>query len=81
VALAPRGPGPFQILYRTKSMDAAAKWIVDHGLPPPVRGIRNSGEQAMLVGPGHALEGVRPPPGSGLLGTPGPSLNPRHPSC
>src|SRR3974390_3414461 len=53
-ALASRGPGPFQILYRTKSMDAAAKWIADHGVPPPTRGIRNTGEQAMLVAPKHA---------------------------
>jgi catechol 2,3-dioxygenase-like lactoylglutathione lyase family enzyme len=53
-ALARRGPGPFQILYRTRSMDAAAKWIADHGLPPPARGIRNTGEQAMLVMPQHA---------------------------
>jgi len=53
-ALARRGPGPFQILYRTSSMDAAAKWIADHGLPPPARGIRNTGEQAMLVMPEHA---------------------------
>jgi len=53
-ALARRGPGPFQILYRTKSMDAAAKWIADHGVPPPVRGIRNTGEQAMLVAPEDA---------------------------
>lgn len=53
-ALARRGRGPFQILYRTGSMDAAAKWIADHGLPPPVRGIRNTGEQAMLVSPEHA---------------------------
>ena len=49
-----RGPGPFQILYRTSSMDAAAKWIADHGLPPPTRGIRNTGEEAMLVMPEHA---------------------------
>jgi catechol 2,3-dioxygenase-like lactoylglutathione lyase family enzyme len=53
-AIERRGPGPFQILYRTRSMDAAAKWIADHGLPPPARGIRNTGEQAMLVGPEHA---------------------------
>jgi hypothetical protein len=53
-ALARRGPGPFQILYRTSSMDAAAKWIADHDLPPPARGIRNTGEQAMLVMPEHA---------------------------
>jgi hypothetical protein len=53
-ALLSRGPGPFQILYRTRSMDAAAKWMADHGLPPPARGIRNTGEQAMLVMPEHA---------------------------
>ena len=53
-ALARRGPGPFQILYRTRSMDAAAKWMADHGVPPPTRGIRNTGEQAMLVMPEHA---------------------------
>ena len=53
-ALARRGPGPFQILYRTSSMDAAAKWMADHGVPPPTRGIRNTGEHAMLVSPEHA---------------------------
>jgi len=53
-ALARRGPGPFQVLYRTRSMDAAARWMSDHGLPPPARGVRNTGEQAMLVPPEHA---------------------------
>ena len=53
-ALARRGPGPFQVLYRTRSMDAAARWIEGHGLPPPARGVRNTGEQAMLVGPEQA---------------------------
>lgn len=53
-ALARRGPGPFQVLYRTKSMDAAARWLSDHGVPPPARGTRNTGEQAMLVPPEHA---------------------------
>ena len=53
-ALARRGPGPFQALYRTSSMDAAARWMADHGMPPPARGIRNTGEQAMLVLPGDA---------------------------
>ncbi|HKZ04622.1 MAG TPA: VOC family protein [Methylomirabilota bacterium] len=53
-ALARRGPGPFQVLYRTRSMDAAAAWMASQGLPPPARGIRNTGEQAMLVGPEHA---------------------------
>jgi catechol 2,3-dioxygenase-like lactoylglutathione lyase family enzyme len=53
-ALARRGPGPFQVLYRTRSMDAAARVMADHGLPPPARGVRNTGEQAMLVGPPDA---------------------------
>jgi Glyoxalase/Bleomycin resistance protein/Dioxygenase superfamily len=53
-AMRSRGPGPFQILYRTSSMDAAADWMAEHGVPSPVRGIRNTGEQAMLVGPEHA---------------------------
>jgi catechol 2,3-dioxygenase-like lactoylglutathione lyase family enzyme len=53
-ALSRRGPGPFQVLYRTKSMDAAARWLSEHGVPPPARGTRNTGEQAMLVPPEHA---------------------------
>ncbi|MGH7312735.1 MAG: VOC family protein [Candidatus Rokuibacteriota bacterium] len=53
-AVARQGAGPFQVLYRTGSMDAAARWMADHGMPPPARGIRNTGEQAMLVGPDHA---------------------------
>jgi len=53
-ALSRRGPGPFQMLYRTKSMDAAARWLSEHGVPPPARGTRNTGEQAMLVPPEHA---------------------------
>jgi hypothetical protein len=53
-ALKTRGAGPFQLLYRTKSMDAAAKWLSDHGVPPPARGVRNTGEQAMLVSPAQA---------------------------
>jgi catechol 2,3-dioxygenase-like lactoylglutathione lyase family enzyme len=53
-ALARRGPGPFQALYPTRSMDAAVKWMTDHGLPPPARGIRNTGEQAILVEPAQA---------------------------
>jgi len=53
-ALARSGPGPFQVLYRTSSMDAAARWMASHGVPPPARGIRNTGEQAMLVSPEHA---------------------------
>jgi len=53
-AMARRGPAPFQVLYPTRSMDAAAKWMTDHGMPPPARGIRNTGEQAMLVEPAQA---------------------------
>jgi hypothetical protein len=53
-ALARRGPGPFQVLYRTRSMDSAARWMADHGVPPPARGIRNTGEQALLVHPDNA---------------------------
>jgi catechol 2,3-dioxygenase-like lactoylglutathione lyase family enzyme len=52
-ALARRGPGPFQALHRTTSLEAAARWMADHGVPPPARGIRNTGEEAMLVGPEH----------------------------
>ena len=55
-ALARRGPGPFQALYRTRSMDAAARVMADHGLPAPARGVRNTGDQAMLVGPPHACD-------------------------
>jgi catechol 2,3-dioxygenase-like lactoylglutathione lyase family enzyme len=53
-ALARRGPGPFQVLFRTRSMDAAAHHMARHGLPAPARGVRNTGEQAMLVGPSDA---------------------------
>jgi hypothetical protein len=53
-ALAHRGPGPFQVLYRTAGMGAAARWMLDHAVPPPARGVRNTGEQAMLVPPEHA---------------------------
>jgi catechol 2,3-dioxygenase-like lactoylglutathione lyase family enzyme len=53
-SLARRGPGPFQVLYRTRSMDAGARWIGLHGGAPPARGTRNTGEQAILVGPQEA---------------------------
>jgi len=53
-ALARRGPGPFQALYRTSSMDGAARWMADHGVPPPACSVRNTGEQAMLVTPENA---------------------------
>lgn len=48
-ALERRGPGPFQALYRTSSMGAAARWMQERGMPPLARGVRNTGEQAMLV--------------------------------
>ena len=50
-ALKRRGPGPFQALYRTTSMAAAARWTAEHGLPPLPRGVRNNGEHAMLATP------------------------------
>jgi catechol 2,3-dioxygenase-like lactoylglutathione lyase family enzyme len=53
-ALARRGPGPFQALYRTSGMNAAARFMESRGVPPPARGIRNTGEHAMLVLPENA---------------------------
>ena len=53
-ALERRGPGPFQALYRTTSMGAAARWMEEHGMPPPARGTRSNGEQAMLATPRDA---------------------------
>jgi catechol 2,3-dioxygenase-like lactoylglutathione lyase family enzyme len=53
-ALKRRGPGPFQALYRTRSMGAAARWMQDQGLPPLARGVRNTGEHAMLATPAEA---------------------------
>lgn len=50
-ALKRRGPGPFQVLYRTTSMAAAARWTQEHGLPQLPRGVRNNGEHAMLATP------------------------------
>jgi hypothetical protein len=35
-------------------MGAAARWIQDHGVPPPARGVRDTGEHAMLVPPSEA---------------------------
>lgn len=49
-----RGPGVFQALYRTTSMGAATRWMQEHGMPPPARGVRNTGEHAMLVPPPDA---------------------------
>lgn len=54
-ALARRGPGPFQALYRTTSMGAAARWMQEHGMPPPARGVRSNGEHAMLITPPDAF--------------------------
>jgi catechol 2,3-dioxygenase-like lactoylglutathione lyase family enzyme len=53
-ALARRGPGPFQVLHRTRSLDVAARVLAANGAPTPARGVRNTGEQAMLVAPEHA---------------------------
>ena len=53
-ALQSRGPGPFQALYRTTSMGAAARWMEKNGMPPPAIGTRDTGEKAMLVAPSEA---------------------------
>ena len=53
-ALERRGPGSFQALYRTTSMSAAARWMEEHGMPPLARGVRNTGEHAMLATPAEA---------------------------
>lgn len=53
-ALGSRGPGAFQALYRTGSMGAAARWMAAQGLPPLERGVRNTGEHAMLATPAEA---------------------------
>jgi catechol 2,3-dioxygenase-like lactoylglutathione lyase family enzyme len=54
ISLEKRGEGPFQALFRTTSMGAAARWIEKNGLPPPAVGTRDTGEKAMLVAPEHA---------------------------
>jgi len=53
-ALARRGPAPFQVLHRTRSLDATARALADRGVPDLARGVRNTGEQALLVRPEHA---------------------------
>lgn len=53
-ALEHRGPGPFQALYRTTSMGEAVRWMQNQGLPPLARGVRNTGEHAMLATPADA---------------------------
>ena len=50
-ALGRSGPGPFQVLYRTSSMNGAVRWMTGHGLPEPAQGVRNTGERAILVAP------------------------------
>ena len=35
-------------------MDQPYYWMQEHGMPPLARGVRNTGEQAMLVPPGEA---------------------------
>jgi catechol 2,3-dioxygenase-like lactoylglutathione lyase family enzyme len=53
-ALARRGPGPFQVLHRVKCLEAVARVLAANGVPSPARGVRNTGEQAILVAPDHA---------------------------
>jgi len=53
-ALARRGPGVFQALCRTSSMEAAAQWMASRGMAPLARGTRSTGEQAMLATPALA---------------------------
>lgn len=53
-ALGRRGPGAFQMLCRTASMDAAAAWMAAQGMAPLPRGTRSTGEQAMLAPPALA---------------------------
>jgi hypothetical protein len=53
-ALARCGPGPFQVLHRTRSLDATARALADRGVPDVIRSVRNTGEQALLVRPEHA---------------------------
>jgi catechol 2,3-dioxygenase-like lactoylglutathione lyase family enzyme len=53
-ALGRRGPGPFQALYRTASTGAAVRWMQEHGMPPLQRGVRNTGEVAMLATPNES---------------------------
>lgn len=53
-ALARRGPGPFQVLHRTRDLAAAVRALADHRVPDVVEGVRNTGERALLVPPQHA---------------------------
>ena len=69
-AMARRGPGPFQVLYRTRSMDAAARAMAAHGVPPPVRGVRNTGRAGDAGPAGRGLRRLRRLRGAGLSETP-----------
>src|SRR5262245_37918967 len=53
-ALERRGPVPCEALFRTTSMGEAARWMEEHGMPPPAIGTRDTGEKAMLVAPAEA---------------------------
>jgi len=53
-ALARRGPGPFQVLHRTRSLDAALRALEQGGVTDTVQGVRNTGERAVLVRPERA---------------------------
>jgi len=37
-----------------KSLEAVARVLAANGVPSPARGVRNTGEQAILVAPDHA---------------------------
>ena len=53
-ALSANGPGLFQVLLRADHLDRAAAFMVENGVPPPIRGTRLDGESALLVEPAHA---------------------------
>lgn len=53
-ALEAWGTAPFQILFHAESIDTAAEFMQQQGLPEPARGVRLSGEHAVLVQPEHA---------------------------
>ncbi|MEX2548665.1 MAG: hypothetical protein WD638_00440 [Nitriliruptoraceae bacterium] len=53
-ALESFGPGPFQLLLHADSIDMADAFMQDQGLRAPARGVRLSGEHAVLVMPEHA---------------------------
>ena len=50
-ALEANGPGLFQVLFRAKHLDEAARVMAENGMPEPERGTRLSGESALLVRP------------------------------